>query len=53
MEEQPHIVDEIKKMAHESLLSVEKKLIAWSLISGVVLLVVLVLVSRIFIHAAP
>jgi hypothetical protein len=52
MEEQPHIADEMKNMRYEPLLPIEKKLIAWSLISGIVLLVVLVLVSRFFIHAA-
>jgi hypothetical protein len=51
MEEQTHIVDEMKKMGHEPLLPIEKKLIAWSLISGIVLLLLLVIVSRIFIHA--
>jgi len=44
----PKIVDELKKMEHEPLLPVEKKLIAGSLILGVVLLVLLLWVSRVF-----
>jgi hypothetical protein len=46
--EQPKVGDEIRKMAYEPLLPVEKKLIAWSFGLGVVLLVVLVLLSRAF-----
>jgi hypothetical protein len=38
----PRIGDEIRKMETEPLLPVEKKLIAWSLILGVVLLAVLI-----------
>ena len=41
----------MRKMAYEPLLPIEKKLIVWSLSLGVVLLVVLVLISRAFIHA--
>jgi len=48
---QPKVGDEIRKMAYEPLLPVEKKLIAWSFGLGVVLLVVLVLVSRAFLKA--
>lgn len=46
--EQPRIGEEIRKMAYEPLLPIEKKLIAWSFGLGVVLLVVLVFVSRAF-----
>jgi hypothetical protein len=46
--EQPRIGEEIRKMAYEPLLPIEKRLIAWSFGLGVVLLVVLVLVSRAF-----
>jgi hypothetical protein len=41
------IKDEMKKMAVEPLLPIEKKLVAWSLGLGVGLLVVLVWVSRV------
>jgi hypothetical protein len=40
--DKPRIGEEIRKMEAEPLLPVEKKLIAWSLILGVVLLAVLV-----------
>ena len=46
--EQPKVGEEMRRMAYEPLLAVEKKLIAWSFGLGVVLLVVLVLVSRAF-----
>jgi hypothetical protein len=46
--EQPKVGEEIRKMAAEPLLPVEKQLIAWSFGIGVVLLVVLVLISRAF-----
>lgn len=46
--EQPRIGEEIRKMAYEPLLPIEKRLIAWSFGLGVALLVVLVLVSRAF-----
>ena len=41
----------MRKMHTEPLLPIEKKLIAWSLGLGIVLLIVLVAISRIFIHA--
>jgi hypothetical protein len=41
------IKDEMKKMAVEPLLPIEKKLVAWSLGLGVGLLVALVWVSRV------
>ena len=40
--DKPRIGDEIRKMEAEPLLPIEKKLIAWSLILGVVLLAILV-----------
>jgi hypothetical protein len=45
--EQPRVGEEMRKMAHEPLLPIEKKLIGWSLGLGIVLLVVLVLVSKV------
>ena len=45
---EPKIAHEIEKMPYEPLLPIEKKLIAWSLAAGVVLMVILILVSRIF-----
>jgi len=48
-QEQPKIADEMGQMQAEPLLPVEKKLITWSLALGIVLLVVLALISRMFI----
>ncbi len=48
---QPKITEEMQKMAHEPLLPIEKKLIGWSLGLGIVLMVILVLIARTFIHA--
>ena len=48
MANQPKIVDELKKMEHEPLLPVEKKLIVGSLVLGVVLLGLLMWASRVF-----
>ena len=48
-QQEPKIADEMGKMAYESLLPVEKKLITWSLAVGIVLLVVLAFISRMFI----
>lgn len=48
MEETPKVAEELKKMAHEPLLPVEKKLIASSLILGVVLLGILIWMSYTF-----
>lgn len=45
-QEQEKIADEMGKMRHEPLLPVEKKLIAWSLGTGIVLLAVLAALSR-------
>ena len=46
--EEPKIAKEIEKMAYEPLLPVEKKLIAWSIVIGVILIIVLVWVSHTF-----
>ena len=46
--EEPKLAEEIEKMAYEPLLPIEKKLIGWSLGLGVVLLVVLYVVARLF-----
>jgi hypothetical protein len=46
--QQPRVGEEIRKMAYEPLLPIEKQLIAWSFGLGVVLLVVLVLVAHAF-----
>ena len=50
-QQQPKLAEEMQKMPYEPLLPIEKKLIVWSLSLGIVLLVVLVLISRAFIHA--
>lgn len=47
--EQPRVGEEMRKMAHEPLLPIERQLIAWSFGLGIVLLVVLVFVSRAFV----
>ena len=44
--EQPKLIDELKKMPYEPLLPIEKKLVLYSLILGVVLLAVLVAADR-------
>jgi hypothetical protein len=46
--EQPKIGDEIQKMPYEPLLPIEKQLIGWSLGIGIVLMVVLALVTKVF-----
>jgi hypothetical protein len=48
MAQHPKIIDELKKMEHEPLLPVEKKLIVGSLALGVVLLGLLMWLSRVF-----
>jgi hypothetical protein len=48
--EQPKISEEMRKMAYEPLLPIEKKLIGWSLSIGIILLVILVAVTREFVH---
>jgi hypothetical protein len=52
MAEEQKIAEELKKMEVEPFLPVEKKLIAWSLILGVVLLGFLIWVSYTFFPAA-
>jgi hypothetical protein len=44
----PKLADELKKLDYEPLLAVEKKLIAWSIGLGIVLLGILVWVSYTF-----
>ncbi len=46
--EQPKLADEMKTMQFEPLLPVEKKLIGWSIVLGIVLLGILVWVSHTF-----
>jgi hypothetical protein len=46
MEQRPNISEEIKKIADEPLLPIEKKLIVWSLAIGIVLMAVLIFLSR-------
>jgi len=48
MPEDPKIADELKRMGHEPLLPVEKRLIAWSLSVGVALLGLLIWISAKF-----
>jgi hypothetical protein len=45
MPEDPKIADELKRMGREPLLPVEKRLIAWSLGLGIVLLGLLIWIS--------
>ena len=49
VQEEPTISEEIQKMTYEPLLPIEKKLIGWSLGLGIVLLIVLFAVARLFI----
>jgi hypothetical protein len=49
--EQPSIAAELKKLDYEPLLPVEKKLIAWSITLGVLLLGLLVWISYTFFPA--
>jgi len=44
--DEPKFAEEIRKMQHEPLLPVEKKLIGWSITLGVVLIGVLMWLSR-------
>ena len=50
-QDQPRLAEEIKKMEYEPLLPVEKKLIIWSIVLGLVLLGVLTWVSYTFFPA--
>jgi hypothetical protein len=47
--EQPKVGDEMRSMAREPLLPIEKQLITWSFGIGIAALVVLVLVAHAFI----
>ena len=49
--DQPRLADEMEKMEYEPLLPVEKKLIVWSVVLGVFLLVALTWVSYTFFPA--
>ncbi len=51
MADEPKLIDELKKMEYEPLLPVEKKLIAGSLLLGIVLLGLLMWISHIFFPA--
>jgi hypothetical protein len=42
----PQLADELAKMGREELLPIEKKLIRWSLLLGVVLLILLTWLSK-------
>lgn len=53
MAEEPKLSEEINRMRREPLLPVEKKLITWSLVLGLVLLVVLLWVSKTYFPATP
>lgn len=44
----PKLADELRKMQYEPLLPIEKKLIAWSLGLGLLLIVLLVWISTTF-----
>ena len=46
--DEPKLSDELRKMEHEPILPIERKLVAWSIGTGVVLLAALVLLSRYF-----
>ena len=46
--DEPKLSDELRKMEHEPILPIERKLVAWSIGTGVVLLATLVLISRYF-----
>jgi hypothetical protein len=45
---QPDIREELRQAPHEPLLPIEKKLIGWSLGTGIVLLGILVLINHFF-----
>jgi hypothetical protein len=51
MADEPKLIDELKKMEYEPLLPVEKKLIAGSLLLGIVLLGLLMWISHVFFPA--
>jgi hypothetical protein len=49
--EEHKLIDELQKMAYEELLPVEKKLIGWSILIGIVALGLLVLIRYAFLPA--
>ncbi len=51
MEDENKIADELEKMEYEPLQPIEKKLIAWSIGIGIILLVILIWVSQTFFPA--
>ena len=46
--DEPNLSEELRRMEHEPILPIERKLVAWSVGTGVVLLTILVIVSRWF-----
>ena len=46
--DEPKLSDELRNMEHEPILPIERKLVAWSIGTGVVLLATLVIISRYF-----
>ena len=48
MENETKLADELKKMEYEPLLPIEKKLLAWSLSLGIILLILLIWISNAF-----
>ncbi len=48
MPEQTKVTEEMKKIEFEPLLPIEKKLIGWSLVLGIVLLGILIFISYTF-----
>jgi len=48
---EPQLREELAKMPVEPLLPIEKKLIGWSLGLGVVLMLVLIVISRVYFPA--
>jgi hypothetical protein len=44
--DEPKFSEEVKKMEHEPLLPVEKRLVGWSLLLGILLMGLLVWLSR-------
>ena len=46
--DEPKLSDELRNMEHEPILPIERKLVAWSVGTGVVLLAALVFLSRYF-----
>jgi hypothetical protein len=45
--EEPKLAEELKKMPYEPLLPIEKKLVLWSLLLGLFLLIALTLLNRV------